>query len=288
MKEKNKSEEKIDDFMKRRYMTQIFPWLIPIRQKQQKFFFYGKMRFDGNHYASKQSKELLPYMLFESSCIMVNPHTGFDMEYQKNKVFNLKLATKTLDKLFIRPGETFSFCERIRYADRETKYKDGLVELNGALTTQYGGGLCQISNLLCWVFLHSPLTILERHGHRKKDFKEPESDAPLGVDATIYEGWLDFKVQNNTEMTYQISIAFDDTHIIGRIYTEHNPGKMWKVVNKNLNYYQESGNTYEIVDVVQCVYDADSNELISESLAYQNQCQIGYPLPDGTNIRKKG
>ena len=52
--------------------------------------------------------------------------------------------------------------------------------------------------VIFWLFLHAPLTILERHGHDRKDFPEPPSDALLGVDATIYEGWLDLKVRNDT------------------------------------------------------------------------------------------
>ena len=49
--------------------------------------------------------------------------------------------------------------------------------------------------------LHTPLTLTERHGHQVKDFPEPPSDAPLGVDATVAEGWLDLRVRNDTEVT---------------------------------------------------------------------------------------
>ena len=98
---------------------------------------------------------------------MYNRSTGFSMMYQKNKVFNLKLAAATMDKLVIRPGETFSFWQLVRYADRDTPYREGLVEIDGKLTTRPGGGLCQISNLLFWMFLHTPLTIVERRGHQR-------------------------------------------------------------------------------------------------------------------------
>lgn len=217
---------------------------------------------------------------------MYNTDTGFDMVYQKNKVHNLKLAAAALDKLIIRPGETFSFWNCVRYADRETPYKDGLTEINGTLTTQYGGGLCQISNLLCWLFLHTPLIITERHGHAKKDFPEPPSDAPMGVDATVSEGWLDFKVRNDTCDTYQLSITFDVRNIIGHIYAERDIGKSWTVVNQNLTYSCEPNGIFEEVDVVQRIWQGES--ILSEITAYRNRCRIGYSLPPETELIEKG
>jgi len=173
--------------MKRKRITQIFPWLIPLRTKQRKFCFYLGMRLDGHKYCTTQSADRLPILVYESVCPMYNRDTGFDLVYQENKVFNLKLAAVTVDNMLIRPGDTFSFSRATRYADRETPYKDGLVVVNGKLTTAPGGGMCQLTNLLFWIFLHSPLTIVERHGHRLKDFPESTSDAPIGVDATISE-----------------------------------------------------------------------------------------------------
>ena len=162
----------------------------------------------------------------ESVVSITNPvsYTHLDVYkrqvYQENKVFNLKLAAATLDRLLIRPGETFSFWRLVRYADRKTPYRDGLAEVNGKLTVQPGGGLCQLSNLLFWMFLHTPLTLIERHGHRIKDFPEPPSDAPLGVDATVAEGWLDLRVRNDTEITFQITVTLEGDAITGRVSTD--------------------------------------------------------------------
>ncbi len=274
--------------MARKRVTQLFPWLLPIRKMQRKLCFYTKMRFDGARYAHVQVNELLPCKLFESGCPMYNTATGFDMQYQENKVHNLRLAARLLDGLVIAPGETFSFWNRVRKADRHTPYKEALAELDGRLVTQYGGGLCQISNLLCWLFLHTPLTVVERHGHGQKDFPEPPSDAPLGVDATVAEGWLDLRVRNDTDMRFQISIAFEGEYIVGRIFCERECGKVWQAVNKNLVYYREADGIFEEVDVVQRVFDIAENRCVAESTVYHNRCLITYPLPEGTRIIEKG
>ena len=75
--------------MPRKRVTQIFPWLLPLRRKQRLFFFYTGMRLDGNRYAAGKSDLPLPYPLFETRCPLYNRETGFDMVYQENKVFNL-------------------------------------------------------------------------------------------------------------------------------------------------------------------------------------------------------
>ena len=39
--------------MARKRITQIFPFLLPLRVKQRKLFFYLKMRFDRNRYSKR-------------------------------------------------------------------------------------------------------------------------------------------------------------------------------------------------------------------------------------------
>ncbi len=273
--------------MARKRLTQIIPWLLPLRQKQRLFFFYLKMRLDKNHYASARSEAFLPYRVFETSCPLMNRDTGFDMVYQENKVFNLRLAAAPLDRLVIRPGETFSFWQLVRHADKHTPYKDGLAVVNGKLTPEKGGGLCQLSNLLFWMFLHTPLTIVERHGHGVKDFPEPPSDAPAGVDATVAEGWLDLRVRNDTTASFQIAVAFEEGRIIGRVLTDREPGPTYQVIGEGLRYTREGDAVFEEVDILRCTVDKATGLFLSAERLYRNRCRIGYPLPAGTPIATK-
>lgn len=132
--------------MSRKRLTQMFPFLLPLRKWQRKKYFYFKMKFDGNRYAKKTSEKLLPNTVFETSSLMLNENSGFDMKYQINKVHNLKLAAKTINKVIIEPKETFSFWQLVRWADQHEKYKDGLNLVNGKIVGSYGGGLCQLQS----------------------------------------------------------------------------------------------------------------------------------------------
>lgn len=84
------------------------------------------LMIDGNKYAKNKSEALLPNTVFETSSLMLNENSGFDMKYQINKVHNLKLAARTINKVIIEPNETFSFWQLVRWADHHEKYKDEL------------------------------------------------------------------------------------------------------------------------------------------------------------------
>lgn len=273
--------------MARKRLTQFFPALIPLRQAQRRLFCLLGMRLDRRRYAEIQWGAVLPQRVFAASCPLINPDTGFDLRYQWNKVFNLQLAAKKLDRLLIRPGETFSFCWATRDADKITPYRDGLIVVNGRLTTAPGGGLCQLTNLLFWLFLHSPLTIVERSGHREKDFPDP-GDQPAGTDATFAAGWLDLKVRNDTGRTYQLLLDFSGDELTGSLQADRREPVEYQVHNRDLRYYRQGDGVYQEVDVLQRRLSRLTGELLGETTLYHNRCRIGYPLPVGVTVEQKG
>ena len=80
------------------------------------------------------------------------------MQYQYNKITNLRLAAARLDGVVLRPGETFSYWRLIGRPSRRKGYLDGIVLFCGTFRPGVGGGLCQMSNLIFWMTLHTPLT----------------------------------------------------------------------------------------------------------------------------------
>lgn len=272
--------------MKRKRLTEVFPWILPLRKKQRNFCFYAGMAMDGRHYAEHMEGNVMPFIQAESSSPLYNRETGFDMKYQENKVFNLKLTAKKLDGMIIRPGETFSFWKAVRYADKETPYRDGLTVINGKLMTTSGGGLCQMSNLLFELFLHSPLRIAERRGHGKKEFPDPGTSL-AGTDATVSEGWIDLKVENRQQQAYQIKIDFDEERIYGFLRTEKRPEEEYAILNKNVAYVRKSGRVYQEADVCRKTIGMKPGAPKREEVLYRNVCEIAYELPEGVEIKEE-
>ncbi len=243
------------------------------------------MRADKDRYSEVLCENKLGCKVFEARCPLINRATKYDITYQYNKIFNLKLAAKKLDGLMIKPGETFSFWKAVRYADKQIPYKDGLIVVDGKLTTAPGGGLCQMSNLLFWVLLHSPLTITERHAHRIKDFPSLQKDAPNGTDATIREGWLDLKVKNETSANFQIGIDFCGENIVGTLYSDRMLPHKYSVSGRNECYFRKDGKIFEQIEIFRTETDLNTGEKSAEVPLYVNLCEVGYALPKHITIQ---
>jgi len=257
-------------------LTQIFPFLIPLRKKQRKALFYKQMERDDHRYTLRQEAEVLEHLVYEKSEVMVNENSGYDIKYQYNKVENLKLAAGVLNGLILTPGEVFSFWQVIRHADKHEPFKDGLVLVNGKITELPGGGLCQLSNMLYEILLHSPLTTVERTAHDIESFYFP--DKVYGIDATVSEGWLDLKVKNATADTYQITVDFPgNTHIRIGLHSDAEPTHTYRIYNLDNEVYQENGKHYRKVAIWKKETNLATGEE-SEHYLYTDKVGIGYNI----------
>lgn len=261
--------------MTRKRITEICPFLIPIRSWQRNLFYYLGMFLDQNKYATKIKEELLPYEIVREKEKMINEKSGFAIQYQKNKVHNLKIISKTMDHIYIHPGETFSFCYLSRKDKKYGKYKEGLVLLNGKTVPKKGGGVCQLSNLLYYAFLKTPLTIVERHGHKIKTIPNSGVNALEGVDATIISGWKDLKIRNDTKNIYQIVITFETEFMIVSIYSNKKQTFKVKIKNENLEYLVQDGKKWESVDVIKEIVDK-KGKIIEKQRLYTEKVEIQY------------
>lgn len=272
--------------MSKKRITERFPFLLPIRKFQRNIFFYIGMKMDSNKYAKTISSQILAHKVFTTKSQMINPNSGYDIKYQINKVDNLKLVASTISKVIIKPGETFSFWMLAKDAEKRGKYKEGLAMVNNKIVPAKGGGLCQISNLLFWIFLHTPLTIVERHPHSAETMPYPKGDIPEGVDATIAEGWFDLKVKNETEETFQILIEFDEESIYGTILSDTFQEVIYSVESKNLRYTKENEKIYRYNQIYKNGHSFFRKNLIFNELVLENKYEIRYDIESEIGIIK--
>jgi vancomycin resistance protein VanW len=145
------------------------------------------------------------------------------MVLQYNKITNLRLAIAKLDGLMVQPGETFSYWRSIGKPTKRKGYLEGMVLHYGGFHSGVGGGLCQLSNLIYWMTLHTPLTVTERHRHSYDVFPDEQRTQPFGSGATCSYNYLDLQVKNNMNQAYQLKIWLDDSHLFGEWRCEEQP-----------------------------------------------------------------
>ncbi|WP_156509955.1 VanW family protein [Rossellomorea aquimaris] len=166
-------------------------------------------------FAKVKEKVLQRNVIFTHRTPLFRKLKDVDMWYQQNKVINLKIAVKELDGLTIKPGETFSYWKTLGNTTKRKGYVDGMVLYYGSFKPGIGGGLCQLSNLIYWMTIHTPLTVTERHRHSYDVFPDSNRRQPFGSGATCAYNYLDLQIKNETDSTYQLHVYLTDQQLVG-------------------------------------------------------------------------
>jgi vancomycin resistance protein VanW len=157
-----------------------------------------------------------------------------DMGLQLGKIVNLRLAAASIDGVTLFPGETFSYWRTIGPPTRRRGYRDGMILRSGTIAAGVGGGMCQMSNLIYWMTLHTPLTVVERHRHGYDVFPDSNRTQPFGSGATCFYNYGDLMVRNDTDDIWQLRVSLTDTELVGRWLCDRPADCRYEV-------YEESG-----------------------------------------------
>lgn len=175
-----------------------------------KAYFINKRRlqwhFSSTRYATLRQAELLPHQHFSHGTPMLRELSGVDMQLQVNKKASLEIAAACIDGLILRPGETFSFWRLVGKPTERRGFKTGLVLRNGTIQQDIGGGLCQMTNLIYWMSIHTDLTIVERWRHGYDVFPDAGRTQPFATGATCSYNYIDLQIRNDTADIYQLRV----------------------------------------------------------------------------------
>jgi vancomycin resistance protein VanW len=168
-----------------------------------------------SRFARRKQSMPLPVVCASHRTPLIRNIAQMDMWMQVNKRTNLRLAADKLDGIIIMPGETFSFWKAVGEPTAGKGYLPGLVLSGGTLKPGVGGGLCQLTNLIYWMTLHTPLTVTERHRHSYDVFPDTDRTQPFGSGATCSYSSLDLQIVNGTAYPYQLALALTADELVG-------------------------------------------------------------------------
>ena len=97
-----------------------------------------------------------------------------------NRSTNIALAASKINGTVLMPGEEFSFNGTVGKRTAAAGFKTATVYSNGQVTTDYGGGICQVSSTLYNSVLRANLEITNRVNHTFT-----VGYVPIGLDATV-------------------------------------------------------------------------------------------------------
>lgn len=136
----------------------------------------------------------------------------FELDNSSNTQ-NAALALTFVDRMILKPGQTFSFNETVGPRTAEKGFIPGYYPLsNGDVWQVRGSGICRASTGIYYLMVkEAGLEMIERHRH-----SVAVNYVPPGYDAAI-DGPLDLKIRNNKTFSVQIRVAIIDNYFYGRL-----------------------------------------------------------------------
>ena len=218
----------------------------------------------------------LPHQAFAHQTLLLRQLKDVDMWLQENKIVNLRLATACVNGILLRPGEVFSYWKLIGNPSRRKGYVDGMILRNGTFAAGTGGGLCQLSNLIFWMTLHTPLTVIERHRHGYDVFPDAHRTQPFGSGATCFYPYGDLMIRNDTADTYQLLVHVGPKCLEGEWRVSAPPECRYEVVERNHEMRGEYwGGFTRHNELWQQRYD-QAGQLLEETLVVKNAAIMMY------------
>ena len=231
-------------------------------------------------FARKRTADALPVVVYRHNSLILRRLGNVNMQLQENKAANLALAVSCIDGVLIHPGEVFSLWKMVGRTNKRKGYKEGLTIEKGTPSQGVGGGLCQLSNLIHWMVLHSDLTIVEHHHHDGLDlFPDFGRQIPFGTGTSISYNYLDYRVKNTTDNTYQLKLWVDGEYLRGELRAVAPQSHTFHIHAENEFFSRENGVVYRNGQVFRDTVDAATGRCLESVLIRTNHAKVMYDCP---------
>lgn len=232
-------------------------------------------------FAAERSAEKLPVLAFSHNSLIRRRLGNVDMELQENKAVNLSIAAPKVCSVIIRPGETFSFWRLVGPTSAKKGYKNGLQISNGKTSAGIGGGMCQFTNLIHWMVLHSPLETVEHHHHDRFDlFPDFNRQVPFGTGTSVFYNYLDYRFYNPTDMNFQLIVYTTEEYLCGELRCDRALPFSYHIKAENERFEREADGIYRCGEVYRRTVDKETGNEINRELIRSNHALVMYEMDE--------
>ena len=135
--------------------------------------------------------------------------------------------------------------------------------------------------------LHSDLTITEHHHHDGLDlFPDYGRQIPFGTGTSISYNYIDYRVKNNTDNTYQLRLWVDDEYLCGELRAEKPQPHTFHIHAENEFFSRENGVIFRNGQVYRDVIDRNTGKCVESQLIRTNHAKVMYECPPDIVIKE--
>lgn len=263
--------------MARRLFGEISPLIYRIAMERMILLRHLRNFRKRSEFATAHSPESLPVTVYRHNSLIRRRLGNVDTELQDNKAVSLALTAPKIDGIVIGPGERFSFWHLAGRCSAKEGYREGMTISNGEPARGMGGGMCQFTNLLHWMVLHSPLTVVEHHHHNGLDlFPDYNRQIPWGTGTSIAFNYLDYQVENRTPYTFQFRTWTTEEHLRGELRADAELPMKFHIRERDAYFYEQDGEVFRHNRVYRLERDKRTGEQVAETMILENEGRIAY------------
>ena len=272
----------------RKLFCEISPLTYKISLFKCRFVRHFQNTFSGVRFASTIAKESLPVLIYKQNSLMRRKLGNVDLQLQENKVTNLRLSTPKVSGIIIKPNETFSFWHLVGKCTEEKGYQTGLTIARGSPSSGIGGGLCQFTNLIHWMILHTPLEIVEHHHHDGLDlFPDYGRQIPFGTGTSIMYNYFDYRFKNTTDQPFQLIVYTTDEYLCAEIRSDKPLSVKYHIKSEGDRFVQAGSDVFREGKVFRYIIDKTSGSCLSKELIKENYAKVMYPIEETKVVAEK-
>ena len=237
---------------------------------------YLKNLLSNEKLAKTIKNEKLPNIVYSHSSNMIKRAKGVDLKSQENKVVNIMIANSKINGIIIHPGEIFSFWKTVGKTTKKKGYKHGRIIQKDGLTSGIGGGLCNLSNTIHLLVLHSPLEVTEFHNHSDALAPDEGERVPFSTGTSVNYNYIDYRFKNNTDQDVQLLLWFENETLHAELRSERKFPWCYKLVEENHHFKKEGNKYYRISKIYREVYDSSTGNILKKDLVLDNHSEVLY------------
>ncbi|PRR78487.1 Vancomycin B-type resistance protein VanW [Clostridium liquoris] len=208
----------------------------------------------GNVVVNSAIKEVKPHITQKDLGTVNSMISSFTTNFSAsndNRATNINLASDAINGKVVLPGDSFSFNDVVGMRTEEKGYKPAKVIVGNEFIDDFGGGVCQVSSTLYNAIMRANIPSTERTHHTIAS-----TYVPLGMDATVDFGNIDYKFKNTLKYPIYIESVIQNKNLTFNVYS-----------NKSL-----TSRTYDLVNEVK------GNRVNVYKVTYENGKEIDRQL----------
>lgn len=226
--------------------------------------------------ARSVQKTPLPVVVSSHSGNMIKRAPGVDLTLQLNKAENIDIASKAIYGRLVHPGETFSFWDCVGKITKRKGYKEGRVIRKNKLIAGLGGGLCNLSNTLHLLALHSPMDVTEFHHHSDALAPDEGPRVPFSAGTSVNYNNVDFRFKNNTDQTVQVLVWCDGEMLHAELRSQREYPCSYQLVEEDHCFKLYGQVYYRDSKIYRNVTDKATGEFLRKELILNNHSEVMY------------